>query len=109
MTVPDRLDLLPEHRRLVRDILAGLLPANAKVWAFGSRTTGRAHQYSDLDLAIDAERRLSLDELASLREAFSDSDLPFRVDVLDWQAADDRFRALITANRLLLSEGPVDG
>jgi len=43
------------------------------VWLAGDRP-GR--HYSDLDLAIDAGRRLTLDEIAGLTEAFSDSDLP---------------------------------
>jgi hypothetical protein len=34
--------------------------------------------FSDLDLAIDAGRRLTLDEVASLAEAFSESDLPYK-------------------------------
>jgi hypothetical protein len=42
--------------------------------------------------------------LASRTEAFSDSDLPCRVDVLDWQDLDDRLRAIITAKRIALTE-----
>ena len=57
---------------------------------FGSRATGRARRYSDLDLAIDAGRRLTLDEIAGLAEAFSDSDLPYKVDLADWHNIEDR-------------------
>ena len=97
-----RVSLLPKHRRLVRDILAEHLPPEARVWVFGSRATGRAWRYSDLDLAIDAGRRLTLDETAILREAFSESDLPYRVDVVDWQSVDEHFRGIIAAQRLPL-------
>ena len=90
-----------EHRRLVLDILRAHLPA-AAVWVFGSRATGRARRYSDLDIAIDAGRRLSLDETAILAETFGESDLPYRVDIVDWQAIDHRFRRLIAAERLPL-------
>ncbi len=71
---------------------------------FGSRATGRAWRYSDLDLAIDAGRRLTLDELAILAEAFSESDLPYKVDVVDWHAIDDRFRELIAGERVPFAE-----
>ncbi len=71
---------------------------------FGSRATGRARRYSDLDLAIDAGRRLSLDELAELAEAFSDSDLPYKVDFIDWHNVDDYWRQTITAERVALTE-----
>ena len=99
-----RVSLLPKHRRLVRDILAEHLPSEARVWVFGSRATGRAWRYSDLDLAIDAGRRLTLDETAILREAFSESDLPYRVDVVDWQSVDEHFRGIIAAQRLPLHD-----
>ena len=97
------IDLPADHRRLVLNILRANVPESAKAWVFGSRATGRARRYSDLDMAIDAGRRLSLDEIARLREAFSDSDLPYKVDLVDWHAIDDRWRQTIAAERALLS------
>jgi type I restriction enzyme S subunit len=94
-----RPGLPADHRRLVLTILRAHLPDGAEAWVFGSRATGRARQYSDLDLAIDAGRPLTLDELARLSEAFRDSDLPYRVDLVDWQSVDDDFRRLIAAER----------
>ena len=49
----EALDLSAEDRRLVWAILTAHLPATAKIWVFGSRASGRARRYSDLDLAID--------------------------------------------------------
>ena len=90
---------LAGHRRLVLSILAAHLPQGSVAWAFGSRATGRARPLSDLDLAIDAGRRLTLDEIAELAEAFTESNLPYRVDVVDWRGIDERFRQTITAER----------
>jgi predicted nucleotidyltransferase len=101
MTV--RIDVSPEHRRIVLDLLAEYLPQGSEVWVFGSRATGRARRYSDLDLAIDAGRRLTSDEAATLREAFEESDLPYRVDVVDWHAIGDRFRRLVAPDRVALA------
>ena len=85
-------------------ILAAHLPPGSAAWVFGSRATGRARPFSDLDLAIDAGRRLTLDELATLSEAFSESDLPYKVDVVDWQGIDERFRQMIMAERVELGD-----
>ena len=104
MTEPLRIDLPAEQRRLVWQILRANLPPAVKVWVFGSRATGRARRYSDLDLAIDAGRPLTLDETASLAEAFSESDLAYRVDVADWRAIDGRFRRIIAQERVPLAE-----
>jgi len=97
-----RIDLSAEHRQLVLELLAELLPPSAGVWVFGSRATGRARRYSDLDLLIDAGRLLSRDEAALLREAFEESDLPYGVDIVDCHAIGARFRQLIAAQRLPL-------
>jgi uncharacterized protein len=93
------VDLAGGHRRLVRSILAAHLPQGSVAWVFGSRATGRARPLSDLDLAIDAGRRLTLDEIAELAEAFTESNLPYRVDVVDWRGIDERFRQTIMAER----------
>jgi uncharacterized protein len=104
MTSAMHIDLPADHRRLVLNILRANVPESAKAWVFGSRATGRARRYSDLDMAIDAGRRLSLDEIARLREAFSDSDLPYKVDLVDWHDVDDRWRQIIAAGRVPLLE-----
>ena len=103
-----RIDVTPDHKRLVLEILRANLPPSAKVWVFGSRANGRARRYSDLDLAIDAGRRLTFDEMARLSEAFSDSDLPYRVDLIDWHNIDDRWRQAIAIERVALTEGTLD-
>jgi predicted nucleotidyltransferase len=98
------IDLSADHKQIVLETLGAHLPRGTKAWVFGSRATGRARRYSDLDLAIDAGRRLSLDELAVLAEAFSDSDLPYKVDLVDWQSADDRWREAIAAKGVSLTD-----
>jgi uncharacterized protein len=92
------LDLPADHRRLVSTILNANLPPRATVWVFGSRATGGARRYSDLDLAIDAGRPLTLDEIANLSEAFHDSALPYKVDLVDWHDLDTRFRQTIASD-----------
>jgi type I restriction enzyme S subunit len=104
MTAAPPLDLADGHRRIVLAILHEHLPSDAAVWVFGSRATGQARRYSDLDLVVDVGRPLTLDETGQLREALSGSDLPYRVDIIDWHAIGDGFRSLITATRRLLSD-----
>jgi uncharacterized protein len=89
------IDLRNEQLILVKTILSAQLPTNAAVWLFGSRATGKAKPYSDIDLAIDAGQPLSLDLLANLSDSFENSALPYKVDVVDWQSIDDTFRKII--------------
>lgn len=91
------LDLSPTEQAEIREILARILPEKTEAWVFGSRATSRARRFSDLDLLVRADAPLSFGMLAELEEAFSESDLPFRVDVVDAHRISDEFRAHITA------------
>jgi len=101
---PGVIDIETGHRRIVLDILRQQLPRGTRIWVFGSRVTGRARRYSDLDLALDAGRPLTVDETAILRETFDECDLPYRVDIVDWHAIGDDFRKTIEASLLPLAE-----
>jgi type I restriction enzyme S subunit len=95
------LAMRPEELAIVRAILARHVPG-VEVWAFGSRARGIAKPYSDLDLAIIAELPLSLEQGAALAEAFAESDLPWRVDVVEWTATSEAFRAIIERDHLTI-------
>lgn len=68
---------------------------NGRVMAFGSRCKGTHKEYSDLDLAIDINRKMTLKELGDIKEAFEESTLNYRVDVLDYNGISAEFRAVI--------------
>jgi len=96
------IDIHPDHLAIVREILHKHVPQYA-VWAFGSRVTGKARRFSDLDLAIITDKPLSLDVSASLRDDFSESDLPWKVDVVDWATTSDTFRAIIARDKVVVA------
>jgi predicted nucleotidyltransferase len=90
------LDVEAAHLEIVKRILRKHVPG-AKVMAFGSRVTGTAAAYSDLDLAIKTERGLDFSVVGNMRMDFEESSLPFRVDILDWSAISPEFRKTIEA------------
>ncbi|MDR0356179.1 MAG: nucleotidyltransferase domain-containing protein [Deltaproteobacteria bacterium] len=79
---------------IILDILKDYAPPG-KVLAFGSRQKGAHGKHSDLDLAVVGDGRQPLSVIGNLKEAFEDSTLPFRVDVLDYHAALPSFRKII--------------
>ena len=88
------IDIRPDHLQIVKEILEEYVPA-CKVCAFGSRVNGIVKSYSDLDLVIMAKEKLDRRLLYRLQEAFQESKLPFRVDVLDWNRISESFRKVI--------------
>ena len=85
----------------VKTILRAHVPGH-EVWAFGSRARRCAKRYSDLDLVIVGLQPLSLDVLAALNEAFADSDLPWKVDVVDWARIGEVFRRIVERDKVVL-------
>lgn len=79
-----------------------ILPENTKIWVFGSRAKGKTRRASDLDLAIDTGRKLTKKETSALFHAFDESDLPYKVDVLDLNNINESLKKLIDAEKILL-------
>ncbi len=88
------LELEPRHLNLVRRILQAHVP-DLPVRAFGSRVRGAAKPHSDLDLVIMTEAPLPMSVKVRLEEAFSESCLPFKVEVLYGDEVAESFRQLI--------------
>lgn len=82
---------------LIQKILGDIVP-HCEVWAFGSRVNGNPKPFSDLDLVMLDRQPISLDTRANLAEAFSESDLPWKVDLLDWHSISPEFQKIIQAN-----------
>lgn len=102
------MDLKPKHVRIVKDILSQYVP-EATVYAFGSRVRLTAKRHSDLDLVIMGKEAIPIQQMNLLEEAFADSDLPFRVDVMDWHLISDNFREHIANCRELVIEAKREG
>ena len=68
---------------------------NVRLRLFGSRARGDAGSRSDIDLALVAAGKLPPDLLARAREAIEEAPIPFRADIVDYHAADDRLRRAI--------------
>lgn len=96
-----RVDVRPDLWEVVLRILQNHVP-QFEVWAFGSRVKGTAKPYSDLDLAIITSHPLELDVCASLSDAFAESDLPWRVDVVDWASTSPAFRQIIEQDKVVV-------
>jgi uncharacterized protein len=98
------MDISPPELEKVKAILRAIVP-EIEVRAFGSRVGGKPRKTSDLDLALVAETPLGLARVAELRDAFSDSDLPFKVDLIEWATTSPSFRRIIERNYEIIQAG----
>jgi type I restriction enzyme S subunit len=78
--------------------------SHQEVLAFGSRAKFSAKPYSDLDLILKGDVPLNLNSLADLRDAFSDFDLSFKVDIVQWDKISYPFREIISNESVLIKK-----
>jgi predicted nucleotidyltransferase len=68
---------------------------------FGSRATGTAQPASDFDVAVLADEDISR-ELSVARDRLEESNIPFKVDLVDLRLATPAFRRAAQAQGVLL-------
>ncbi len=85
------------HKKIILDILQKYPYV---FYAYGSRTTGLHRPHSDLDLCF--KEPIPLATLAQLKEEFEESDLPFAVDLHDFNRMDPSFQNQISPYLIIL-------
>ena len=104
--MPDRLNLAPRHRRVLKTLLREHLP-NTEVWAYGSRVNGRGHEGSDLDLVLRGPglKKIALERLMDFEEAVRESTIPILVEARDWARLPERFQREIEREYVVVVGG----
>ena len=101
MGMKPAIDITAEQRRTVLTLLNRYLP-DTTAWAYGSRVKWTSRPESDLDLVVFARPEQGA-RVAELREAFEESDLPFRVDLFVWDEVQENSKRRIKAERAELT------
>lgn len=94
------IDVTTEQQQIISTLLESHVP-DVSVWAYGSRINGTARSISDLDMVVFTKPEQWL-SVSNLREAFDDSDLPFRVDLFVWAEVPEQFHVNMKANHVVL-------
>ncbi len=103
MGVDSPIDVSSEQYETILTLLRKYLPETT-AWVYGSRAKRTSRPHSDLDLVIFSEPGQHL-QVGELREAFEESNLPFRVDLFVWDDVPDSFRENIREQHIELMLG----
>ena len=94
------IDLEENYITLIKNTFDNYL-SNYKLYIFGSRTKGRAHEYSDIDLAVDSPEFTNQTKLA-IENYFADSTIPYKIDIVDLNSITEQFKKLISKDLIEL-------
>ena len=100
MGLDQAIDITTEERKIVLGLIERHLP-NTTAWVYGSRAKWTSRPQSDLDLVVFATPEQN-GRVSDLREAFEESNLPFRVDLFVRDAVPEQFRKHIKRDHVVL-------
>ena len=87
---------------MLKDILISYCP-DAEIWAYGSRLNGDAHSGSDLDLVVKEKKKKNA-KLYELKNLFSESNIPFTIDIQEFDKLPKSFQDEILKNYIILKK-----
>ena len=74
-----------------------IMDEDAKFYIFGSRSKGTNKEYSDVDVAIKLPNsKINENIMSKILIEFENSTFPYEVDVVDLNAVNENFRAIIS-------------
>ncbi|MBI4009123.1 nucleotidyltransferase domain-containing protein [Candidatus Roizmanbacteria bacterium] len=82
-----------QTKKKVKKIIFRFLdPRKYKVFIFGSRALGDDLKFSDIDIGIKSKRKINSTLLGNIKEAFEESNIVYKVEVVDFSSVSDQFR-----------------
>lgn len=73
----------------------------SNIYLFGSRATGKAKKYSDVDIALEDKNNIDPTVILTI-EAELEEVLPYRVDLIDLDKVSKEFEAVVRREGVLL-------
>jgi len=96
---------LSEDLKAVRKIVCERLKDyKVKVYLYGSRARGKAHRYSDIDVAVLPLEPVPGWVLAEIRDALEESNILYSVDLVNLYETNARFRERVLREGILWTE-----
>ena len=89
-----------EYKEKLIKLIEKHLP-NAKIYLFGSRATGAHSKSSDIDIAIDANKKADKNKIALIRLSINDLNIPFDVDIVDFNSVPEKMRNRIEKEKII--------
>lgn len=98
----NKIHINSNHLNITKSILKKNIPSTTLIWVFGSRVSPNYKPFSDLDIALQYtdNKSISLKTLASIKADFIESDLPWKVDVIDYNSISGIFRQNVDASKI---------
>jgi predicted nucleotidyltransferase len=89
-------------KQKIVSVISVLIP-EAKIYLFGSRARGTNSERADIDIALDADKPLLPRDVDEVKSMFKESNIMYKIDVVDFHQISELMRNEILRERVLWS------
>jgi predicted nucleotidyltransferase len=84
---------LKESFKFIRNTIYKHLPKEEyEAFVYGSRADGTAQKWSDIDVGVQGRKQAPILLLENIREELEESNIPYKVEVVDFAKVSDKFK-----------------
>jgi len=92
--------LKPELKEKIINLTSALFP-DANIYIYGSRARGTHQDNSDIDIALDAEKKLDRYAISELKDVILALNQPYDIDIVDLNNISKEFKEIIMPELVL--------
>ena len=81
-------------------VISALMP-DVKIYLFGSRARGTNGPRADIDIALDAGKRLLIEDVDEIKSMFKESNIMYQIDVVDFHQVSELMRSEISKEKVI--------
>jgi len=89
-----------KYKKKIIAVLSALFPS-AKIYLFGSRARETHSKFSDIDIAVDAGKKLPRVDVGEARDMLRESNVPYKIDVVDLHGVSEDMKKMILKEGIL--------
>jgi predicted nucleotidyltransferase len=94
------MNINEQYKQKIINLIVALHP-HVKIYLFGSQATGTQVHGSDIDIALDAGKRMDRAAVGEVREVLNATDIPYKIDVVDFHFVPEKMQSMILAEGIL--------
>jgi uncharacterized protein len=101
-----KFGLAPYQYKILNDLVVKpLQKADAKVWIFGSRATGKYREQSDVDILYEPSKdhQLPVGLIFKIKSDIEESNFPFKVDLVNKEEIAFSYKEQVEKDKVLIS------
>ena len=91
-----------DQTKIIR-VIEALIP-EAKIYLFGSRARSTHQDRADIDIAIDAGKRLERVDVGEIRDMLNESNISLKIDVVDLHNIPEEMKTAILEEGIVWKE-----